>query len=74
MSRTAAVGRSVASVRRIEQSPLDDALAVPPGTHGTVEDFDHASMLYAVDFGERYGVVLCMPEEIGEAQTGDDER
>lgn len=73
MSRTAAIGRSVASVRRIEQSPLDDAPAVPPFTHGTVEDWDGLSGLYAVDFGQPYGVVLCLPEEIGESSLGDGE-
>jgi hypothetical protein len=50
------------SRRRIEQSPLSDAPAVPRGTAGTVED--ESDGWYWVDFGEPYGVVCCDRDDL----------
>jgi len=58
------VGRRVTSLRLIEQSPLSDDPSVPRGTAGDVQDWDLCNKLYAVDFGDPYGVVLCCAEEI----------
>ena len=53
---------NVVAVRRIEQSPLSDAPAVPRGARGYVEDVDAPWLL--VDFGEPYGVVICDPRDV----------
>jgi hypothetical protein len=64
MDGCALVGRRVWARWRVEQSPLDPTPAVPPRTVGDVEDFDALADLYAVDFGDPYGVVLCSRCEI----------
>jgi len=58
------VGQRVRARRTVEQAPLDSAPAVPRSTVGHVEDFDDLAELYAVDFGDPYGVVLCGRDEI----------
>lgn len=50
--------------RVIEQSPLSDSPAIPKGTIGEIEDTDQTNGLLVVDFGTRYGHVLCSPDEI----------
>lgn len=52
----------VVARRRIEQSPLTDAPAVPKGANGYLDDVDEPYVI--VDFGEPYGHVLCEPEDI----------
>jgi len=53
---------NVIARRRIEQSPLTDAPAVPRGTVGYVDDEDFELLI--VDFGEPYGHVICEPEDV----------
>lgn len=53
----------VVACRRIEQSPLSDAPDVPRGTRGYLDDEDCDDILI-VDFGARYGHVLCEPEDV----------
>jgi len=48
--------------RRIDQSPLSDAPAVPRGTRGHIED--EADGFYWVDFGESFGTVACDREDL----------
>ena len=64
MSPWALVGYRVRAVQQIQQSPLSDDPPVPTNTIGTVEDWDALAQVYAVDFGNVYGVVLCLAEEI----------
>lgn len=52
----------VVSKRRIEQSPLSDAPAVPGGTHGHIADA--ADGYLWVDFDGSFGVVCCDPSEV----------
>lgn len=58
------VGVAVVARRRIDQSPLSRAPAVPRGRRGTVEDLDQPTGDYLVDFGGRYGVVVVAPTEV----------
>jgi hypothetical protein len=64
--------RAVVARRRIEQSPLSSAPAVPRGTRGTPEDV--ADDLAWIDFGDPFGVVACDPDDIAVARprTGGD--
>lgn len=50
--------------KRIDQSPLDKAPAVPKGTTGEVQDFDRSAGMFFVDFGHPYGVVMASPDEL----------
>ena len=64
MSPWALIGYRVRAAQHIQQSPLSDDPAVPINTVGVVEDWNSLDQVYAVDFGDPYGVVLCLAEEI----------
>lgn len=53
---------NVIARRRIEQSPLSDAPAVPRGMVGHIDDEDPPYLI--VDFGAPYGHVICEPEDV----------
>lgn len=58
------VGMKARASRKIEQSPMAHSPDVPRGTVGWIQDYDGAEGLYFVDFGDPYGVVAVVPEEI----------
>lgn len=63
------VGSSVRTTRTIYQAPRSTDPNVPRGTVGSIEDYDwinrrRGEVVFAVDFGDPYGVVIVSPDEI----------
>lgn len=62
------VGAMVKARHKIYQSPISNDPDVPRGRVGYVEDFDSPNLI--VDFGGKYGHVLCRSYELSRIKHG----